>query len=766
LVSASHISPNSPCVGAGSANYSTGIDIDGEAWKNPPSVGCDEVYINNLTGDLKVDIFAEYTSTVTETELEFKSIIKGKAMSNYWSFSDGKSDSDKCIVKHSYPTAGKYKVILSAFNLDNPAGVSATVMVNIVELKNATYYVNKANTTPVSPYKSWNTAATNIQDAVDAVKPQIKGALVLVKNGIYYPADQISVTKAIIIKSVKGAEKTIINGSHSHRCFYLNYNAIIDGFTITNGYIHDKGGGVFGGIVSNCTITGNSVHDGGGGAAACTINNCTISGNSARFNGDGGGTYGGTINNCIISGNSALDGGGTYLGTVNNCTIIENIAVSFNGIDGRGGGTFLGTVNNCTISGNSAGFNGGGTYHGTVNNCIISGNSADEGGGTCCGTINNCTISGNSATNVGGGTYRGTANNCTISGNSAAKGGGTYWSDINNCTISGNSAEYEGGGTYYGAINNCIICGNTAMNGGGAYCGNGYMYNSVNNCTICGNSASDCGGGIYGNPLDYSVINNCIIWDNSANVSNNFYDCTINYSCTTPLPSGEGNISRNPQFISSSDFHLKITSPCINAGTNAFAPMPYDLDSYPRIVNGIVDMGCYEANPTHTSPVFDDAETLPSDYDLADGSNTNAITEPGEPAHAGYGPFHSVWWDWKSPGNSLVLSGAKDADGDMLLVDTHGSDFDTVLAVYTGLDVSNLTEIASNDDAGPGTNTSEVVFDFIANETYHIVVAGKTESDTGNIVLHYEIIPEPLLFINCYLLFIIYYLRKLNFIKN
>ena len=65
------------------------------------------------------------------------------------------------------------------------------------------------------------------------------------------------------------------------------------------------------------------------------------------------------------------------------------------------------------------------------------------------------------------------------------------------------------------------------------------------------------------------------------------------------------------------------------------------------------------------------------------------------------------------------------------------------LAVYTGTVISNLTEIASNDDAGLGTNTSEVIFAFPPEETYHIAVAGKTSSDVGNIVLNYEIIPEP-----------------------
>ena len=594
LIDNVHIATNSPCVGAGSPAFVSGVDIDGDDWANPPAMGCDQPVASICTGNLSVTISAKYNQIATDYKNYFYGSIIGKVSYNEWSFDNGDSWNNTLSGYYSWDAPGTYKVILTAYNDSYPAGISATTIVEVVEKQ--THYADKNSSNPVYPYTDLSTAATKIQDAVDAAIHH--GDTVLVNDGAYYPGSQISVTQAITVKSINGAENTIVDGSQLHRCFSLNDDSTIDGFTITNGYISGKGGGVIGGIVNNSTISDNSAIQGGGTAF-------------------------GTVNNSIISGNSAGDGGG---------------------------GTYYGTVNNCTISGNSAGDDGGGTYNSTVNNSIVSGNSA-------------------------------------------IRGGGTYYGTVNNCTISGNSAHEEGGGT------------------------------------------------------EDSTVNNCIIWDNYAPNGTNYYINdeygTINYSCSYPLPTGEGNISVNPQFVSSSDFHLQPTSPCINAGTNGYAPMPFDLDGNPRIVNGIVDMGCYEANSTPASPVFADAATLPSDYGSADGSNTNAITEPGEPAHAGYGPFHSVWWDWKSPGSSMFSMKSKTSGGDVLLVDTHGSDFDTVLAVYTGSVISNLTEIAANDDAGPGTNTSEVIFAFLPDETYHIAVAGKTESDVGNIVLNYEIIPEP-----------------------
>ena len=112
------------------------------------------------------------------------------------------------------------------------------------------------------------------------------------------------------------------------------------------------------------------------------------------------------------------------------------------------------------------------------------------------------------------------------------------------------------------------------------------------------------------------------------------------------------------------------------------------------------------------------------------GSNVGASKEIGEPGHAGNRGGHSVWWTWTAPASGTFI------------FDTRGSDFDTLLAVYTGSSVSRLSRVASNDDIGGGVRQSEVSVTAQQGQTYHIAVDGYGGA-TGNIVLHWKVEEEP-----------------------
>src|SRR6266540_2849244 len=72
----------------------------------------------------------------------------------------------------------------------------------------------------------------------------------------------------------------------------------------------------------------------------------------------------------------------------------------------------------------------------------------------------------------------------------------------------------------------------------------------------------------------------------------------------------------------------------------------------------------------------------------AGGSNAGATEEPGEPDPSLLGE-KSVWWTWTAP-----------RDGGLTLTTT-GSDFDTMLTLFTGNSLTNLTFVAFNDEDPP-----------------------------------------------------------------
>ena len=69
-----------------------------------------------------------------------------------------------------------------------------------------------------------------------------------------------------------------------------------------------------------------------------------------------------------------------------------------------------------------------------------------------------------------------------------------------------------------------------------------------------------------------------------------------------------------------------------------------------------------------------------------------------------------IWYEWVGDGSCSIVS-------------TEGSDFDTVLGVYTGDACSDLTCEVQSDDIGP-TTTSEVVWQTEPGVQYKLALGG------------------------------------------
>ncbi len=158
--------------------------------------------------------------------------------------------------------------------------------------------------------------------------------------------------------------------------------------------------------------------------------------------------------------------------------------------------------------------------------------------------------------------------------------------------------------------------------------------------------------------------------------------------------------------------------------------------------NDLAAMGIfgYNSNALPAPPAppnnnFASAQTITGCGGAVTGTNVGATHEPGEPNHSpdGNGGTHSIWYRWEAPASGIVT------------IDTNGSPFDTVLAVYTENAIGSLSVGFKNDDITRAViTTSRLVFPVTAGLTYLIAVDGfnnldGANGDTGPVILNWNL---------------------------
>jgi hypothetical protein len=144
----------------------------------------------------------------------------------------------------------------------------------------------------------------------------------------------------------------------------------------------------------------------------------------------------------------------------------------------------------------------------------------------------------------------------------------------------------------------------------------------------------------------------------------------------------------------------------------------------------LATVGAAFSEPAAAAPPANDlfaaASELSGPTTSAFGTNQEATKETGEPAHAGNAGGASIWYRWTAPAAGRVV------------VSTCGSEFNTLIGVYTGDAVASLTTVAENDDAC--AEQSRLSFQAVAATTYRIAVDGFGGA-TGLVALSIDLTP-------------------------
>jgi hypothetical protein len=131
--------------------------------------------------------------------------------------------------------------------------------------------------------------------------------------------------------------------------------------------------------------------------------------------------------------------------------------------------------------------------------------------------------------------------------------------------------------------------------------------------------------------------------------------------------------------------------------------------------------------------MFVNAVTVTSLPFSATLSTSGATTEPGEPVPSCVPTIHTVWYKF-TPLTDMTIK-----------ADTFGSDFDTVLGVYTGTTIDNLVELICNDDDPDcGCVQSKVTFPGVAGTTYYFQAGSFDGTDGGTMIFNLYDPPTPL----------------------
>lgn len=657
--------PSSSCIDAGSNVRSTGaFDLEGGRRLDGLAVdmGCDEFGASSQEGWLTASILAPWAELAADYEMSFMADTAGPAMFIGWDFGDGATTSGAVSVRHAFAAPGSYEVRMVSSNL---TGIASSVMT--VRVERAERFVSPFGD-DLAPGTNWASARATLQGGVDACV--LPGTLVWVTNGVYATGgrpsagsmtNRLAIDQPVRVFSANGPASTIVVGvrsavaldgcsADSVRCVWATNNVILAGFTLSNGF------------TTADTVATNERSGGGAWCASRSVilSNCLIRGCGARFS--GGGVYQGTLVECEISSCAATNGGATADSQIEECLVVSNKA-------DYGAGAYASDSSNSVFRANTARVQGGGLFGGVHQVPQVYGNVATNGGGAYSADLRSGIVVGNMAGGMGGGAHSCTQDRCLLKDNGAGAGGGAYRGLLYNSALVGNRAATNGGGARSALLANCTVISNCAPVGPGTFTST--QLNSI----------------VY-----FNVTTNGVRQDYSGGV--------FEYSCTTPIPAGTGNITNSPGVAGVNNPYLLSGSPCIDAGTSDYVSGLRDLVGKPRVTGPLVDIGCDEfAEGWASGPVRGVASAEWAGWAAGQSGNFRAATT---------GVVSRLTWDFMdgvqvtndaAPGHAFARSGTYNV---RLIASNDGAAWTSFVQVVIGMSPLYVSPFGS--DSRIGTN--------------------------------------------------------------
>ena len=371
--------------GAVDLDHNPRIDVQ----KQLPDLGCFEfVYSEGpVPLDATIDVLTPLGRAPLDASFEATIIGGGEAHTLVWDFGDNTTDTTTNAPTHTYSQPGVYDV---SFTVTSGEETKTLVVTGAVTVVGPTCYVSTSGAS-VPPYLTWETAATNVLDAVALNPPTV-----LVTNGAYNVSGEgIMISSDLQLRSVGGPAVTMLRGTRelypgapsSKRLFWINHaDGVIDGFSFTRGYSGTWDDSIAGkmtaGLLSHCVISnycgGNyrsSVFKADG--SGCRIEDCVFDLRGVSGNADGAYfcavalTGGAVMDRCVVKRMDYTTQGGATVAhhaavhvvghsVLRNSLIVSNVvtqtaSITANGV--RTGAVVVydsGTVENCTLVGNRA----------------------------------------------------------------------------------------------------------------------------------------------------------------------------------------------------------------------------------------------------------------------------------------------------------------------------------------------------------------------------------------------------------------------------